>query len=264
MQKPFRSTLSNKTIAEIKAKMGLPGFEGRPRLQRVFEWYSAILALFLASFWVCMFAAAPLLVMLALFNGLNWTVEWLMLAAGGFLVSLVLVAGLPFLEIFTDEQQPGARKQSIHMLVGITGLVLLLVLLGWWIIDRSRPPLSITEQARLVCACILGVGFLMWAAVSEVRTYGWRSRSTLLRFIGYLLLSITIIIFFAGQAFALQHSLWWEMVDDIRFVAQIAGFSLLGLVRKPDASPSTPRSFVTHLTISGLLIGGVVLIMFVG
>jgi preprotein translocase subunit SecE len=240
MHKPFRSTLSNKTIAEISAKMGLPGFEGRPGLQQYYENYILISLVLLLFFGMLALGSAPVILLLALFQGPNWTVEWLLFFGVGVVASICLMAGIAIIHLLVQLQSPLERQNRTQHLFVLIGMIVFFILLTWLALQRPDSPRSPIDYIRVTATGLLGLALYVNIVISELRKYGWRSRTAVVRFIGSLLVVMGIVIAFSGVAFELSRIAWWSPIQLFGITVQNIGLILSIGFRLPDAQPQPP------------------------
>lgn len=233
MPKPFRSTISTKSIDEISARLGEARDEMPPILIKPLNYYMAIMAgLFLLSL-IGLLWMLPLKLLFILFGQGHLTDSWAWVIGFGIGISLLLiVGGVGCFMLIAAWQQPLRRNDHLRIALPALCIALLIAFVIWLAFQPFTSPPTPFDQLRMIGAGIAFIALITWQTSDEVK--GQRhSFRTILQVIGAISLSCWICIFVARKAFAPDEAnpeLWRNLQE----LLMIIGF-LLSTIFRPTA-----------------------------
>jgi hypothetical protein len=262
MPKPFRSTISAKSIDELSVGMAIGRDDMPPTLQESFDHFFLIALSLLVLCWGALLVGALLLLFLLVLGTISWNATWLW--AAGFLSfgsTLFLLGGIVYFQLIAAWQQPESRQKHIRAallaLSGVFGIVMLL----WMAVQPIRPPLTLVDQLRLIVTGGLLIAVLCGNEVGNLRKYGWRSRPVLIRMLGAIMLSASMVLSYILLAQERDALAEWRVMQ---MLLQYGGLMLLLITRLPGQQPQPPsrqRTSPALLVISGLVL--IVMLFFI-
>jgi hypothetical protein len=204
MPKPFRSTISAKSIDELSARLGEARDEMPAALIKPFNYYMAIMAaLFLLSLsgllWVL-----PLALIFSLFGQRHLADSWHWASWFGIgISSLFIVGGLACFKLIAAWQQPLRRGDHLRIALPALCIALLIACVVWLALQPFSSPPTPFDQLRMIGAGVAFIALITWQTSNDVQRQP-HSFSTMLQVIGAIALICWITVFVARNAFAID------------------------------------------------------------